>query len=134
MLFGLENMTMKSAQLWRSHVRRVTVQPSIHTAAPASRRFSAACQRRQNKSSTGANTEQDGSTDTEHKEREEGAMVRRLSQMTEDAMLEGGRSTQRNMEAAGFSEDLKKQLEERVKAAAFKNEYAAEHSILDMPV
>ena len=61
-------------------------------------------------------------------------MARRLSQMTEDAMLEGGRSAQRNMEAAGFSEDLKKQLEERVKAASFKSEFAAEHSILDMPV
>jgi hypothetical protein len=54
--------------------------------------------------------------------------------MTEDVMLEGGRSAQRNMEAAGFSEDLKKQLEERVKAASFKSEYAAEHSILNMPV
>lgn len=61
-------------------------------------------------------------------------MARRLSQMTEDAMVEGGRSAQRNMEAAGFSEDLKKQLEERVKAAAFRSEYAAEHSILEMPV
>lgn len=61
-------------------------------------------------------------------------MARRLSQMTEDAMLEGGRSAQRNMEAAEFSEDLKKQLEERVKADSFKNEYAAEHSILGMPV
>jgi len=61
-------------------------------------------------------------------------MARRLSQMTEDAMLEGGRSAQRNLEAAGFSEDLKKQLEERVKAASFRNEYAAAHSILDMPV
>lgn len=125
---------MNSTQLWRSQIRLVTVRPSIHTEAPVPRRFSAACQRRQNKTITGANTEQDGATDIEQKEKEEGAMARRLSQMTEDAMLEGGRSTQRNMEAAGFSEDLKKQLEERVKAAAFKNEYAAEHSILDMPV
>lgn len=63
-----------------------------------------------------------------------GAMARRLSQMTEDAILEGGRSAQRNMEQAGFSEDLKRQLEERVKAASFKSEHAAAHSILDMPV
>ncbi len=61
-------------------------------------------------------------------------MARRLSQMTEDAILEGGRSARRNIEQAGFSEDLKKQLEERVKAASFKSEYAAAHSILDMPV
>jgi hypothetical protein len=61
-------------------------------------------------------------------------MARRLSQMTEDAMLEGGRSARRNLEQAGFSEDLKRQLEERVKAASFKSEHAAAHSILDMPV
>ena len=61
-------------------------------------------------------------------------MARRLSQMTEDAILEGGRSARRNIEHAGFSEDLKSQLEERVKAASFKSEYAAAHSILDMPV
>lgn len=63
-----------------------------------------------------------------------GAMARRLSQMTEDAMLEGGRSVQRSVQQAGFSEDLKRQLEERVKAASFKSEHAAAHSILDMPV
>lgn len=49
-------------------------------------------------------------------------------------MLEGGRSAQRNIAQAGFSEDLKKQLEERVKAASFKSEHAAAHSLLDMPV
>jgi hypothetical protein len=61
-------------------------------------------------------------------------MARRLSQMTEDAILEGGRSGQRNIEHAGFSEELKRQLEERVKAASFKSEYAAAHSVLNMPV
>ncbi|GLI77520.1 hypothetical protein PoHVEF18_005810 [Penicillium ochrochloron] len=60
-------------------------------------------------------------------------MARRLSQMTEDAILEGGRSARHNIENAGFSEDLKRQLEERVKAASFKSEHAAAHSILDMP-
>lgn len=61
-------------------------------------------------------------------------MARRLSQMTEDALLEGGRSARRNIEHAGFSDDLKKELEERVKAASFKSEHAAAHSILDLPV
>lgn len=65
---------------------------------------------------------------------EDGAMSRRLAQMTDDAMLEGGRSARRNMEQAGFSEELKKQLEERMAAASFKSEHAAAHSILDMPV
>ncbi|KAJ5315100.1 hypothetical protein N7476_005407 [Penicillium atrosanguineum] len=124
---------MNSTQLWRSQFRRVAVRPSIHTVAPTPRRFSAACQRRQNANSTNTKTDEDGESDKKQEEEEKGAMARRLSQMTEDAMLEGGRSAQRNMEAAGFSEDLKKQLEERVKAAAFKSEYAVEHSILDMP-
>lgn len=61
-------------------------------------------------------------------------MARRLSQMAEDALLEGGSSARRNIEQAGFSEELKQQLEERVKAASFKSENPIAHSILDMPV
>ncbi|GIK02320.1 hypothetical protein Aspvir_006369 [Aspergillus viridinutans] len=60
-------------------------------------------------------------------------MQRRLSEMTEEAMLEGGRSARRNIEQAGFSEDLKKRLQERIAATAFKNEYPAAHSIVNMP-
>jgi hypothetical protein len=67
-------------------------------------------------------------------QKEEGAFSRKLAEMTEDAILEGGKSAQRNMQEAGFSEDLRKQLEERVKAAAFKSEKAAAFSVLDMPV
>lgn len=125
---------MNSTQLWRSQFRCVAVRSSTPIAAPASRRFSVACQRRQNTKSTSTKTDEDVEADIKQEEKDQGAMARRLSQMTEDAMLEGGRSAQRNMEAAEFSEDLKKQLEERVKAASFKNEYAAEHSILGMPV
>ncbi|KAJ6119359.1 hypothetical protein N7523_003639 [Penicillium sp. IBT 18751x] len=124
---------MNSTQLWRSHIGRVAARPSLHTAAPTPRQFSAVCQRRQNARSTDKKTEEEGEVDRKQEEEEKGAMARRLSQMTEDAVLEGGRSAQRSVEAAGFSEDLKKQLEERVKAAAFKSEYAAEHSILNMP-
>ncbi|KAL2822845.1 hypothetical protein BJX63DRAFT_417286 [Aspergillus granulosus] len=64
---------------------------------------------------------------------EEGAMTRRLSEMTEQAFLEGGRSTRKNLEHVGFSEELKKELEERVAAAAFKSDHAAAHSIANMP-
>ncbi|KAL4928584.1 DnaJ family domain-containing protein [Aspergillus undulatus] len=66
-------------------------------------------------------------------EREDGAMTRRLSEMTEQAILEGGRSTRKNLSHAGFSEELKKELEERVAAAAFKSDHAAAHSIINMP-
>lgn len=61
-------------------------------------------------------------------------MSRRLSEMTEQSLLGGGRSTRRNLEHIGFSEELKKQLEERIITSSFKSEYAAAHSIVNMPV
>lgn len=60
-------------------------------------------------------------------------MSRRLSEMTEQSLLGGGRSTRRNLEHIGFSEELKKQLEERIITSSFKSEYAAAHSIVNMP-
>lgn len=103
--------------------------------ATISRPFSAASYRRQKSNPSSAETKQDGDAKRADDEDENtGAMVRRLTQMTEDAMLEVGPSARRNIHHAGFSEDLKRQLEERVKAASFKSEHAAAHSILDMPV
>lgn len=61
-------------------------------------------------------------------------MSRRLAEMTEQAMLEGGRSARKSIQEAGFSEELKQQLEERVKASAFKSENAAAFSAVNMPV
>ncbi|OJI96573.1 hypothetical protein ASPVEDRAFT_121756 [Aspergillus versicolor CBS 583.65] len=77
--------------------------------------------------------EDDKPRETQNEPEEEGAMTRRLSEMTEQAILEGGRSTRKNLSHAGFSEDLKKELEERVAAAAFKSDHAAAHSIANMP-
>ncbi|OKL59306.1 hypothetical protein UA08_05374 [Talaromyces atroroseus] len=65
--------------------------------------------------------------------REEGAMSRRLSEMTEDALLQGGRSARRNIQEAGFSEGLKQELEEKIKASTFKSDNAGAFSILNMP-
>lgn len=126
---------MPGPQIWSTQSCRVLGRAS-RGAAPAARHFSASCQRRQqNTASSFAQTDEKRQDDIASKEeKEEGAMARRLSQMTEDAILEGGRSAQRNIEHAGFSEDLKRQLEERVRAASFKSEHAAAHSILDMPV
>lgn len=67
-------------------------------------------------------------------EENDSPMGRRLAQMTEDAMLEGGRSARRNIEQAGFSEELKNELAERIAATSFRSEYAAAHSIVEMPV
>ncbi|CAI7608968.1 unnamed protein product [Penicillium viridicatum] len=98
--------------------------------APASRRFSAACHLNQTSPSPTAKAEdKDGSKEEE----KDSPMGRRLAQMTEDAMLEGGRSARRNIEQAGFSEELKNELAERIAATSFRSEYAAAHSIVEMP-
>lgn len=97
------------------------------TAVP--RHFSTTCAWRQNDDTQNKEKEK-----PPENEEEQGAMSRKLAEMTEEAMLEGGRSARRNMEQAGFSEDLKKQLEERIAATSFKNDYPAAHSIVNMPV
>ncbi|KAJ5085957.1 hypothetical protein N7532_010728 [Penicillium argentinense] len=125
---------MSGTQIWGTQFRRVPVC-ALTASAPAARRFTAACQRSQNAPSSSRKTDENDTQDKPREEDEEGqrAMSRRLEKMTEDAILEGGRAARRNIEHAGFSEDLKRQLEERVKAASFKSEHAAAHSILDMP-
>ncbi|CAG8892941.1 unnamed protein product [Penicillium egyptiacum] len=101
--------------------------------APTSRRFSAACHLNQTSSSSTAKTEDKDGEDSSRKKDKDSPMGRRLAQMTEDAMLEGGRSARRNIEQAGFSEELKNELAERIAATSFRSEYAAAHSIVEMP-
>lgn len=55
-------------------------------------------------------------------ERELGAMSRRLAEATEDAVLEGGRAGRKAVEEAGFSEELKARLLEKVQAQKFQAE------------
>jgi hypothetical protein len=57
-------------------------------------------------------------------EMERGAMFKRLAEATEDALLEGGRAGRKAVEEAGFSEDLKQRLLERVESHKFKSENA----------
>ncbi|KKZ63566.1 hypothetical protein EMCG_02103 [[Emmonsia] crescens] len=64
---------------------------------------------------------------------EEGAMSRRLSEMADESMLEGGKSFRKNMQEAGFSEDLKKKLEKRIAQSSFRSENAAAFSLVNMP-
>ncbi|TAQ86300.1 hypothetical protein B7494_g5374 [Chlorociboria aeruginascens] len=58
-------------------------------------------------------------------EPQQGAMSRRLSQATEDALLEGGRAGRKAVEEAGFSEELKTKLLKRIEAQKFRSENAA---------
>lgn len=73
---------------------------------------------------------QNSNNDSEIKfvEKEQGAMSRRLSQATEDALLEGGRAGRKAVEEAGFSEELKARLLERVEASKFRAENASAFS------
>lgn len=125
---------MSGKRMLRSQVGS-SLRASRITVAPASKRFPAPQLCRHNTSSSSTKTKShDDTEDNTDGDKEQGAMARRLSQMAEDALLEGGSSARRNIEQAGFSEDLKQQLEERVKAASFKSENPIAHSILDMPV
>lgn len=61
-------------------------------------------------------------------------MSRRLSEMTEDMVDTGGKSAARIVETAGFSEDLRKQLEERVAGKSFRHENQRALLEHEMPV
>ena len=63
-----------------------------------------------------------------HEEPEQGAMSRRLAEATEDALLEGGRAGRKAVEEAGFSDELKNKLLERIEAAKFRSDNAASFS------
>ncbi|KAE8441666.1 hypothetical protein EG329_004587 [Mollisiaceae sp. DMI_Dod_QoI] len=74
-----------------------------------------------------------GSTaNSSNDEPEQGAMSRRLSQATEEALLEGGRAGRKAVEEAGFSEELKQKLLERVEASKFRSENAAAFAEAEM--
>lgn len=66
-------------------------------------------------------------------EKEQGALSRRLSEMAEETMATGSKSDRKIMSEAGFSEDLKKQLEERIAQSAFTAENQEALSQADMP-
>ncbi|KAK4243362.1 hypothetical protein C7999DRAFT_18274 [Corynascus novoguineensis] len=54
-----------------------------------------------------------------------GAMASRLQQATEEALLTGGRAGRRAIEEAGFSEELKAQLLDKIAGARFQHEHSA---------
>lgn len=66
--------------------------------------------------------------------RGEGRMSSRLNQMTDESLSHGGRSAEKFIEEAGFSEELKRQLEERIKESTFRSENPAAFAQLNMPV
>jgi len=57
-------------------------------------------------------------------EKEEGALTRRLRHMSEEALESGGHGALKAVEEAGFSADLKAQLEQRIAAANLRSSEA----------
>ncbi|KAF2154697.1 hypothetical protein K461DRAFT_266082 [Myriangium duriaei CBS 260.36] len=60
-------------------------------------------------------------------------MSRRLSEMSEEALETGGRSARKAVEEAGFSDDLKRELEERIANAGFRSANAQAFAQVNLP-
>ena len=61
-------------------------------------------------------------------------MSRRLADLTDQSLEQGGRSARKAVEEAGFSEELKQRLEARMTESRFKSENPAAFATLNMPV
>lgn len=85
-------------------------------------------------SSRAAAVKQDGQDNGQKGGKEVGAMSRRLAEMTEETIDSGGRSVAHTVESAGFSEELKKQLEARIADGAFRTQNQRAFSEAEMPV
>lgn len=77
--------------------------------------------------------DQDNRQDGAVSEKEEGAMSRRLAEMASDNLETGGRSARKAVEEAGFSEELKARLQEKIASAGFKSDNASAFAQADLP-
>lgn len=75
----------------------------------------------------------DGQQSEATKDGEKGAMSRLLSQMSEENVETGGRSAAKAVEEAGFSDELKERLLDKIANANFKNEHASAFAQANMP-
>lgn len=69
----------------------------------------------------------------ESEKKEQGAMSRRLSQMSEENLETGGRSARKAVEEAGFDEELKRRLEQKIASANFSNDNAQALAQANLP-
>ena len=65
---------------------------------------------------------------------EPGGMSRRLAQMTNESIQQGGHGAKKAIEEGGFSEELKRRLESRLLDSSFKSENPAAFAQFNMPV
>ncbi|RMD40678.1 hypothetical protein DV735_g4420, partial [Chaetothyriales sp. CBS 134920] len=69
-----------------------------------------------------AGTEKQSQNESAGEEKERGALSRRLAEMAEETMDSGSKGDRKLMQDMALSDDLKKQLEERIAQASFKAE------------
>lgn len=60
-------------------------------------------------------------------------MSRRLAEMSEESLESGGRSARKAVEEAGFSEELKARLEQKIADASFRSENASAFARVNLP-
>lgn len=60
-------------------------------------------------------------------------MSRRLAQMSEEGLEDSGRRAAKVVQEAGFDDELKRQLEERIKSASFRSENASAFAQANLP-
>ncbi|KAI9875843.1 MAG: hypothetical protein M1830_007914 [Pleopsidium flavum] len=75
----------------------------------------------------------DHGTDMPRQVEEKGAMTRRLEELTNRTIEESGERSKKAFEDAGFSEELKRQLEERIEMSKFKSDNAAAFAEAELP-
>lgn len=86
----------------------------------------------QDENPTSPNTAKDRN-DPNDDNKEQGAMSRRLADMAEETMESGSKSDQKLMKEV-FSDELKKQLEERIAQTSFSSQNQRAASQVNMPV
>jgi hypothetical protein len=107
----------------RSSSRPVNVQ----TIAYKSTRAFASASTQRKEDENGPNTKESNKLDQRdvgEPEKEEGAFTRRMRQMSEEALESGGHGALKAVEEAGFSADLKAQLEQRIASANLRSSEA----------
>ena len=81
------------------------------------------------------NDAEDGdSTEGSRTKPEKGAMSRRLEDMTEQTVQEGGRGARKSMEDAGFSQELKEALLAKFENGKFRSDNPSAFAEITMPV
>ena len=116
--------TLCAKRLWQTHA-----SDSLWRAL---RHYSQAATQQQTQGEQDGNRR--GSIDESGSTSEKGAMSRRLEDMTEESIREGGRGARKSMADAGFSEELKEALLAKLEDGKFRSENPSAFTEVTMPV